>query len=233
MNPLLETGEMVITIAEDDYFLRPSFIAMTRIGSPDEIVDTYTLLNGSEFNEVVSSVAWRYASVPVAVAEYLAGGVASRIRNAAIGVIEACCDVDASALTGEWVSAGAHKDGGEKLVYSPGRLPVNDMVIIAQELMSHGIMGKAPVRKLQRHEGRDEFVREFRAVDYINAARSHFGMSRDEAEQLTMTEFQLMLKAKYPEEKGFTREEYDDIMSDFERKKRQRIEAEMARKRGM
>jgi len=34
-------------------------------------------------------------------------------------------------------------------------------------------------------------------------------MSREEAEQLTMTDFQLLLAAKYPEQKGFTREEYE------------------------
>lgn len=37
-------------------------------------------------------------------------------------------------------------------------------------------------------------------------------MNREEAEQLTMTEFVMILKAKYPDEKGFTREEYDEIM---------------------
>ncbi len=37
-------------------------------------------------------------------------------------------------------------------------------------------------------------------------------MTREEAERLTMTEFQMMLKAKFPDEKGFTREEYDAVI---------------------
>ncbi|OKP03889.1 hypothetical protein Xedl_01398 [Xenorhabdus eapokensis] len=37
-------------------------------------------------------------------------------------------------------------------------------------------------------------------------------MSREEAEQLTMTEFQMMLKAKFPDEKGFPHEEYDAVI---------------------
>jgi hypothetical protein len=36
-------------------------------------------------------------------------------------------------------------------------------------------------------------------------------MNRAEASQLTMTEFQMLLAAKYPDQKGFTREEYDSI----------------------
>lgn len=36
-------------------------------------------------------------------------------------------------------------------------------------------------------------------------------MNRAEASQLTMTEFQMLLAAKYPDQKGFTREEYDAV----------------------
>jgi lambda repressor-like predicted transcriptional regulator len=43
---------------------------------------------------------------------------------------------------------------------------------------------------------------EFKAFDYISAARSHFGMNRTEASQLTMTEFQMLLAAKYPDQKA-------------------------------
>lgn len=51
-------------------------------------------------------------------------------------------------------------------------------------------------------------------------------MSRDEAEKLTMSEFLMMIKAKYPEEKGFTKEEYDTAVDDyFERKKRRITQA--------
>lgn len=51
----------------------------------------------------------------------------------------------------------------------------------------------------------------FRAVDYIRAARVHFNIIRSETEQLTMTEFVMMLKAKYPDEKGSAKDEYDAI----------------------
>jgi hypothetical protein len=64
---------------------------------------------------------------------------------------------------------------------------------------------------------------EFKAFDYISAARTHFGMIREEASQLTMTEFQMLLAAKYPDQKGFTREEYDAIADDYMAKKAKRL----------
>ncbi|WP_258923552.1 DUF6246 family protein, partial [Klebsiella pneumoniae] len=36
-----------------------------------------------------------------------------------------------------------------------------------------------------------------------------------EASQLTMTAFQLLLAAKYPDQKGFTRDEYDAIANEY------------------
>lgn len=101
-------------------------------------------------------------------------------------------------------------------------MPPQDMVIIAQSLMMHGIIGQAKLRKLQRHEP-NEPTNEFRASDYIIAARNHFNISKEEAGQLTMTEFQMMLAVKYPEQKGYTREEYDSAADDYfaRRKRRQ------------
>ena len=99
------------------------------------------------------------------------------------------------------------------------------MIIFAQSLMIHGIIGKAKVRRLQRHED-GQTTSEFNAFEYISAARNHFGMSRDEAEQLTMTEFTMLLAAKYPDQKGFTREEYEQVADDyFERKARKLAKA--------
>ena len=100
------------------------------------------------------------------------------------------------------------------VVYRPGQMPKNDIIVLAQHLMQHGVVGKAKVRQLQRHET-DERTTEFKAFDYISAARSHFGMNRAEASQLTMTEFQMLLATKYPDQKGFTREEYDSIADEY------------------
>ena len=81
---------------------------------------------------------------------------------------------------------------------------------------------KAKVRHLQRHES-GEATSEFRAFEYISAARNHFGMSRAEAEQLSMTEFQLLIAAKYPDQKGFTKDEYDAVADEYLAKKARRL----------
>lgn len=96
-----------------------------------------------------------------------------------------------------------------------GKLPISDIIVLARELMIHGVIGKVKIRNLQRNESDKEFTDSFNAVEYINASCVHFGMNRDEAEKLTMSEFLMMIKAKYPEEKGFTKEEYDGAVDDY------------------
>jgi hypothetical protein len=133
-------------------------------------------------------------------------------------VLQACCDDDLTPMIGEW------KGGRHCVVYRPGQMPKNDIIVLAQHLMQHGVVGKAKVRQLQRHET-GERTTEFKAFDYISAARSHFGMNRAEASQLTMTEFQMLLAAKYPDQKGFTREEYDSIADEYLKKQAARRSA--------
>lgn len=103
-------------------------------------------------------------------------------------------------------------------MFSRGSLPVSDIIILGQSLITHGIIGKAKVRRLQRHET-NSFVSEFSAFEYISVARNHFSMPRAEAEQLTMTEFQLLINAKYPDQKGLTAEEYDAVADEYMKKK--------------
>jgi hypothetical protein len=51
-----------------------------------------------------------------------------------------------------------------------GQMPKNDIIVLAQHLMQHGVVGKAKVRQLQRHETGAR-TNEFKAFDYISAAR--------------------------------------------------------------
>lgn len=215
MDALTDIGEMVISTRDDDFFLRPSFIALTRIGSPEEIVEAYSIINGRDFGVLVRAAELQGVPSPWLV-ESVSGTASRRMLNAAMTVIQACCDRDATTLVGELA---------DDLTRQHGLIPDTDMLIIARELLEHGVMGKAPLRKLQKHENQQTYTAGFRAVEYITAARSHFGLPRAEAEQLTMTAFQLMLKAKYPEEKGFTRDEYEDIMAAHEQRKMQKLEA--------
>lgn len=102
-------------------------------------------------------------------------------------------------------------------------MELKDIMLIASSLITHGVIGRAKVRQLQRNQSKPA-TSEFRAVEYINAARSHFGMGREEAGSLTMTEFILMINSKYPEQKGFTREEYDNVVDKYFAMKEKRIQ---------
>ncbi|WP_163473111.1 DUF6246 family protein [Klebsiella michiganensis] len=220
MTPIKELGECVIGFGDREFFFRPSFRAMARIGEPAEIVQTFYDLCNDEATQLVQRAAEayildEYSRLPYCVLRYIQSGLLTRKAiMAAHTVLTACCDDDIGDLVGWMKLAKTRKRG---FVWRPGSMPPENMVIVAQNLMMHGIVGKAKIRQLQRYET-NETTAEFRAADYIMAARNHFGISRDEAESLTMTEFAMLLNAKYPNQKGFTREEYDTVMDEDDRR---------------
>ncbi|MBM7346123.1 DUF6246 family protein [Erwinia sp. INIA-01] len=230
MNPIKELGECVIGTDDRDYFFRPSFRNMARIGEPAEIVQAFYDLCNDEVTPLLHRAAQAYirddySSLPDCVQRFIQSGLLNRRAiMAAHTVLTACCDDDIGELVG-WMRPG--KTGKRGFVWRPGSMPPENMVIVAQNLMMHGIVGKAKVRKLQRYESNDTTA-EFRGAEYIMAARNHFGISRGEAENLTMTEFAMMINVKYPNQKGFTREEYDEVMDEDDR----RWQAMMAQEQG-
>lgn len=215
MIPFTEIGEMLISDAYRDYFFRPSFANMTRIGSPAEIVERFADLHTSDAPRLLESALEAYGEIPGwLLAHVNTLSFSSDAIFAGMIVMQACCDDDISALVGELRPS---KRGKRAFVFRKGKMPASDIIVIGQSLITHGIIGKAKVRKLQRHES-NSYVNEFKAFEYISAARNHFNMPRSEAERLTMTEFQLLLTAKYPEQKGFTREEYDQVMDEDDKR---------------
>ncbi|RKQ38402.1 DUF6246 family protein [Enterobacter sp. R1(2018)] len=220
MTPIKEIGECMITAGDNDYFFRPSFANMTRIGEPAEIVNAFYHLHNDEFTRLITRAVASYGHVPSWLIQHISRPQFSKQAvYAAMSVLHACCDDDISSLTGYLLPG---RTGKWAFVYRAGEMPLADMVLIAQSLITHGVIGKAKVRKLQRHES-GETTNEFRAVDYIVAAQTHFGMGEEEASRLTMTKFQMMLAAKYPDQKGFTREEYDQVADDYLAKKARRL----------
>lgn len=94
----------------------------------------------------------------------------------------------------------------------PGTMPASEQIIIARHLMQHGIVGKA-----KPQTGGGSFSDSFHASEYIAAACVHLGLSRVDAEAMSMTEFQTMFEMKFPEQNKKadvpTREEYEAAMS--------------------
>lgn len=61
------------------------------------------------------------------------------------------------------------------LVWRSRSLSLTQILLVSSSLITHGVIGKAKVRQLQRNEGKAATA-EFNAIEYINGARAHFGM---------------------------------------------------------
>lgn len=79
----------------------------------------------------------------------------------------------------------------------PGSMPASEQIIIARHLMRHGIVGKA-----RPGSGGGSYCDSFNAQEYISAACVHLGLSRTDAERLSMSEFQSMFEMKFPDSKA-------------------------------
>ena len=217
--PLTEIGEMRISLSDRSFFFKPSFRAMNEIGTPKEIVEVYAKLNGIDYVAPLQHVEYLPFGAQMQVMKTISKPVYGRhVLSAAYIVMQSCCEDDVSVLIGGW------KPTPRGVRYVPGIIPVSDIIIIARNLMEHGIIGKSPLKVPERLEEQGKkTTNEFHASQYIISARTHFDMTRDEAENLSMTEFQMMIKNKYPEPKGLTKEEraaeYDQAKADRERMK--------------
>lgn len=217
--PLTEIGEMRISLSDRSFFFKPSFRAMNEIGTPKEIVEVYANLNGIDYVAPLQHVEYLPFGAQMQVMKTISKPVYGRhVLSAAYIVMQSCCEDDVSVLIGGW------KPTPRGVRYVPGIMPVSDIIIIARNLMQHGIIGKSPLKVPERLEEQGKkTTNEFHASQYIISARTHFDMTRDEAENLSMTEFQMMIKNKYPEPKGLTKEEraaeYDQAKADRERMK--------------
>lgn len=217
--PLTEIGEMRISLSDRSFFFKPSFRAMNEIGTPKEIVEVYAKLNGIDYVAPLQHVEYLPFGAQMQVMKTISKPVYGRhVLSAAYIVMQSCCEDDISVLIGGW------KPTPRGVRYVPGIMPVSDIIIIARNLMQHGIIGKSPLKVPERLEEQGKkTTNEFHTSQYIISARTHFDMTRDEAENLSMTEFQMMIKNKYPEPKGLTKEEraaeYDQAKADRERMK--------------
>lgn len=206
-----EIGEIVISIKKKgalknkniDYVFIPSFENLSKLGDPAEIINAYSVLVNTDALELASYINSH--------GQYILNLIKERLKEQLViakQILTYCCTDDISALIG---------DKKKK-----GRLTDQSILMIARGLMEYGITGKAKVRVSQRNENKG-YTSEFRFNDYINNARIHLGLSFDEAKKLTMTEYIMLIANKYPDNDGFTREEYDKVLADYEKRRQERL----------
>jgi hypothetical protein len=223
--PICSIGEMRLAFKDRTYFLKPSFRAMAEAGTPKELVEIYATVNGFEVQDVLNRASESFSGIPIYILKTVSKPTYGKhVLSAACIIMQACCDDDITHLIGGW------KPTPRGVKYIPGAMPVKDILLIARTLIEHGLIGKSPLKVPQRSAPAKATTAEFDVGSYISSARAHFGMSRAEAEDLTMTELQQMIKVKYPEPKGYTREEYDSLYEERNRLRAIRLAKEKGAK---
>lgn len=233
--PLTEIGEMRISLADRSFFFKPSFAAMARIGTGAEIVEIYAKLNGADYVRTMQHLEGLPFGAQLQVMKTVSTQVYGRhVLSAAFIIMQCCCEDDISVLIGSWrpTPRGVKYVPGVMPIGGTGHLPggKGGIIEVARELIEHGIIGKSPLKVPQRSESQAKTTSEFNISQYIISARTHFGISREEAEDLSMTEFQQMVKNKFPEPKGLTREQYDTVV-DASKDDRAKIAARKQRRK--
>lgn len=176
MRALTAIGEVGIEHGGRSYLLRPSLFSMSQIGTPAEIVEVTAMLLAPEPAD-----------------PYLLKRFRKERFEHALTVLYCCAgEQDLGDLIGGMVP------GRGRISYSPGKMPLSDIVAIAQGLIRHGILGDA-----EPEPGRvGEPMKEFKAVDFVSAAIAHLGMTESDAWNLTMTSFIQVMRSKFPPKPG-------------------------------
>lgn len=173
MSALTAIGEVGIETGGRSYLLRPSLFSISQIGTPADIIEASAILLSLEPDN-----------------PYLLSVFRKKRFEWALTVVYACAgDQDLGSIVGGMVPTGRGR-----IAYSPGLMPMQDIVAIAQGLIRHGVLGD-----VEPEPGRKgEAMKEFKAADYVAAAIAHLGLSESDAWRMTMTSFVQVMRSKFP-----------------------------------
>jgi len=166
---LVESGEIGIFANAGEAVLRPSLYAMSKIGTPSQIVERYVFV----------------------MADFEQPQIRARQRAAARDVVF-CCGRDEDMgllfdLFGCLDETGKPVDG----IADP-----DHVIALARCLLKHGVTGALPPEKVNSEGG--GYAKTFEAREYVSLAIAHLGVSEREAWDMTMTTLVGALRAKFP-----------------------------------
>lgn len=122
MTALTDIGEISISDSREggkDYLLRPSFEAMTRIGTPEEIVQAYATIHGSDVAQLIEVCSGTLGRFPAWLSPSF-NRAAEKLFFASWQVLQACCEEDLTPMIGEW------KAWSNCVVYRPRQIFTRD-----------------------------------------------------------------------------------------------------------
>lgn len=189
--------------------MRPSLLAMSKLGTPTGIVSTLSVVFGEGLD--CSPGAMRLRGWKLAHQNQL---------RAALEVWQACAPdgVDLDWITG-WFSIR----GG----WHMGKSDPADVILIAQSLLRHGVLGDPEPRDESEPERDEDFSPGFDCRRNAALAMGHLSLSEEQAWHMTMTGLRVALEAKYPKpaasaaeqsaQRAPTEAEYHETMAWFDK----------------
>ena len=173
MSALTAIGEVGVETGGRSYLLRPSLFSISQIGTPTDIIEATAVLLSPEPEN-----------------PYLLSKFRKMRFEWALTVVYACAgDQDLGDVVGGMVPTGRGR-----IAYSPGKMPLHDIVAIAQGLIRHGVLGDVEAEPGRKGEP----MKEFKAAEYVAAAIAHLGLSESDAWRMTMTSFVQVMRSKFP-----------------------------------
>ena len=210
MRVLNQIGEQGLELDDGRrLLLRPSFRAISSLGTPDEIVAIFQGIHAPprlmtfEASDPAGLVSLGHGINRMRMRDHWRG-VLLMARN----VIEACADGDVTPFVGEY---GARWES-----YRPGPVPLDMMVVLARKLMVDGIIGPPPKILPDPEAGQDKakYTPGFDALVFVSKAIAHLRVGEAEAWDMTMLGFAAAWEAKFGEQKAARHsQEHDDTMS--------------------
>lgn len=85
---------------------------------------------------------------------------------------------------------------GDRVVMKKGKVSLIAQILMAADLLYMGMVGH-PFR--MKEEGDKKRMREFNAGEFVGAAVAHLGVSNSDACSMTMVDFQIAMKSKFPD----------------------------------
>lgn len=188
MRAFTPVGEVLITFNGRRYKLRPSFINLARIGSPQEIMDCFNIaFSDRALREIsrVSSKSYCFRAM---------AGFSATMLSSCLKVVSSCCDDDLpNGLT------GCREDGFKWRYFKGGLSPV-DLIFLARHLLDFGMIGK-PMHRSGDGDAKEEGFDPMRFIAFAAtpAESGGLGKSMSDARDLTMIEFQALYDSTHPE----------------------------------
>jgi len=189
MRPFTRIGEAVISKDGCDYLLRPSFLNISRIGNPSEIVRVFSYVFDS-YN--LSCI--RYAADKVN--NKISGDCMILSLYSSLRVIQSCCDKRLpESITGNLTNLKMWQ-------WQSGGITPNDLVILARHLLHFGMIGEEGDRSSEGDAESDGFD-PMKFIAFASSPHPHgFGKTMADAEQMTMVQFQAIYEKAFPEVKA-------------------------------